>query len=273
MFLGTEFLQPVEERGSYFVAPYARVGQEIVPVFSGGSRVGEYQTKETRAGVDGGVFVGTWGEARIGPVWRQINAMTVTGSQVLPEAHETSAGLRAVLFVDQLDNAWFPRSGYRLTTTAYAADDSLGSDRNYRKVAAEGMAAGSWRVHTVNLKLAGGADPQSNMPAYEHFRLGGPLRLSGYRIDEFSGERYAFGRLMYYNRAIPLPDVLGSGVFAGASLEAGKMQARSAGQASPGTLLSGSVFLAASTFAGPAYFGFGVGENGHYSLYLLIGAP
>jgi hypothetical protein len=33
------------------------------------------------------------------------------------------------------------------------------------------------------------------------------------------------------------------------------------------------VFLAASTFAGPAYIGFGLGEAGHYSFYLLLGAP
>jgi NTE family protein len=78
---------------------------------------------------------------------------------------------------------------------------------------------------------------------------------------------------MYYNRALRLPDILGSGVFAGASLEAGQMQARSAGQGSAGTVWSGSLFLAASTFAGPAYFGFGLGENGNYSLYLLLGAP
>src|SRR5262249_7354836 len=68
--LATEFLQPVEERGRYFVAPYARIGQDFVPVFSGTNRVGEYETKETRLGLDGGVFLGTWGEARLGAVWR-----------------------------------------------------------------------------------------------------------------------------------------------------------------------------------------------------------
>ena len=51
------------------------------------------------------------------------------------------------------------------------------------------------------------------------------------------------------------------------------MQARSAGQASGGTIGSISLFLAASTFAGPAYFGVGLGESGHYSVYLLLGAP
>ena len=103
--------------------------------------------------------------------------------------------------------------------------------------------------------------------------LGYKTARSGYRIDEFSGDRYGFGRLMYYNRAVRLPDILGSCVFAGASLEAGKMQARSAGQGSAGTVFSGSLFLAASTFAGPAYFGFGLGENGNYSVYLLLGKP
>ena len=39
------------------------------------------------------------------------------------------------------------------------------------------------------------------MPAYESFVLGGPLRLSGYRVNQFAGNQYAFGRLMYYRRA------------------------------------------------------------------------
>ena len=272
-YLSTEFIQPVEERGRYFVAPYARIGNELQPVFSGGNRVGEYETRESRLGLDGGAFLGTWGEARLGAVWREVNATTVTGAPVLPEAHETTAGMRAVFFVDQLDNAWFPRAGYRMIATGYAAQQSFGSDHDYQRLDGEATMANSYGVHTFSVKLAGGADPGSNMPAYENFKLGGPLRLSGYRIDEFSGDRFAFGRLMYYNRAIPLPDILGSGVFAGASIEAGKMQARSAGQASPGTIWSASLFLAASTFAGPAYFGFGLGENGTYSVYLLLGAP
>ncbi|HET9762566.1 MAG TPA: patatin-like phospholipase family protein [Casimicrobiaceae bacterium] len=272
-FLATELIQPVEEQGRYFVAPYARIGKDLQAVFSGGNRVGEYETKESRLGLDGGVFLGTLGQVRLGALWRDVNATTVTGPQVLPGANERTAGIRALLYVDQLDNAWFPRAGYRTTASAYAALESFGSDHEYRKVDGEAVAAKSRGAHTVNLKIAGGADLQSNMPAYENFRLGGPLRLSGYRIDEFSGDRFAFARLMYYNRAIPLPDILGSGVFAGASLEVGKMQARSFGQGSAGTVSSASVFLAASTFAGPAYFGFGLGESGHYSVYLLLGAP
>jgi NTE family protein len=272
-FLSTEFLQPVEERGRFFVAPYARVGEDYRPVFYAGNRVGEYKTRETRTGIDGGTYFGTWGELRLGAVYRNVTAAIATGPQVLPQTKETTSGLRAVLFADQLDNAWFPRKGYRMTAAGYAASESLGSDRSYRRLDAELLAVTSRGPHTLNFKISGGSDLHSDMPAYENFTLGGPLRLSGYRIDEISGRRFAFGRLMYYNRAIPLPDILGSGVFAGASLEAGQMQGRSDGLPAAGTLWSGSVFLAASTFVGPAYFGFGVGENGHYSLYLLLGAP
>jgi NTE family protein len=176
------------------------------------------------------------------------------------------------LFVDQLDHAWFPRAGFRATASAYMADDGFGSDRNYKRVEGQLLGARSWGAHTLNLGASGGTDLGTDMPAYETFTLGGPLRLSGYRINEFSGRRMSFGRAMYYNRAVPLPDLLGSGVYAGASLEAGKIQDRF-DSLPGGTIWSGSVFLAAATSIGPAYFGLGAGEGGRWSLYLLLGAP
>jgi NTE family protein len=78
---------------------------------------------------------------------------------------------------------------------------------------------------------------------------------------------------MYYKRIIALPDLLGSGVFAGASAEVGNIRNRTDGLPSPGTLYSGSLFLGAQTFAGPAYLGAGFGTGGAFSLYLLLGAP
>ncbi len=78
---------------------------------------------------------------------------------------------------------------------------------------------------------------------------------------------------MYYNRLIPLPDILGNGVFVGASAEVGRMTDRYDGLPSAGTLWSGSAFLGADTFAGPAFLGLGVGQSGNWSMYLLLGAP
>jgi NTE family protein len=271
--LFSEFYQPVEERGRLFVAPYGSVGQSLRSVFLGADKIAEYDTREARVGLDAGAVLGTWGEARIGPLWRRVRAEVDTGSPVLPSFNETLAGMRARLFVDQLDHAFFARSGYRAAASAYAADEGLGSDRNYKRLEGQLQGVMSLGAHTLNLTASGGTDLGTDMPAYETFTLGGPLRLSGYRIDEFSGRQMAFGRFMYYGRAIHLPDLLGSGVYMGASLEAGRISDRFDGLPPGGTIWSGSVFLGADTFLGPAYFGVGAGEAGRWSLYLLLGVP
>jgi NTE family protein len=272
-YLLTEFYQPVHERGRFFVAPYARIGESTTGIFVGEDRVAEYLVQEGRAGLDGGVVLGTWGEARLGAQWRRVDAKVDTGSPVLPRAEETTAGVRAQLLVDQVDHAWFARSGYRITGSAFVARESLGSDRDYERVEGQVGGAVSWGNHTFNLSVSGGSDLHSDAPPYEAFTLGGPLRLSGYRINEFAGNRTGLGRLMYYNRALKLPALLVPGAYAGASIEAGQMHDRLDGSPDQGTIWSGSLFIAADTFAGPIYFGIGIGENGRSSLYLLFGAP
>jgi len=272
-YLSTEFYQPVEERGRYFVAPYARISQDSRGVFIGEDRVAEYMAREGRIGIDAGAVLGTWGEARLGAMWRRVDAEVDTGPAVLPQVKETSAGPRALLYIDRFDHAWFPHEGFRVIGSAYVADKAFGSDRGYKRLEGQLGAATSFRPHTLSLTVLLGTNLDTDMPTYETFTLGGPLRLSGYRIDEFSGQRVAFGRLMYYNRTIPLPDLLGAGVYVGGSLEAGQVRSRLDGLPFGGTVSSGSVFLAADTAAGPAYFGLGVADAGRWSLYLLLGAP
>ena len=272
-FLHSELYQPVNETGQWFVAPYFTVGQITRGVFVDDDRVADYKVRTAQVGVDAGAVLGTWGQLRVGPVWARVDASVDTGSPLLPSVKENTAGLRAALFVDQTDNAFFAREGFGLSVSAYAAMESIGSAGDYQKV--EGLVRGakSWGPHTLNLSVSGGTDLGSDMPAYEAFMLGGPLRLSAYRVGQFSGREFAFGRLMYYNRLLPLPDLLGSGVYAGGSLEVGHIRDRFDGRPSPGTLWSGSVFLGADTFAGPGYLGVGVGDSGNWSVYLLLGVP
>jgi NTE family protein len=271
--LFTEWFQPVHEAGRYFVAPYASIGQGTRGIFLDEDRIAEYSIVEGRLGLDAGASVSTWGESRLGLLWRRIDASVETGSPVLPELEETTAGIRARLLADHMDHAWFPRTGHRTIVSAYQATGQLGSDRSYRRLEGELDVAASWGPHTLNFTVAAGTDLGTNLPAYEAFSLGGPLRLSGFRIGEIAGSHMRFARLMYYNRTMPLPDVLGSGVYVGASLEVGRMRQNIAGLPDPGTLYSGSIFLGASTFLGPAFVGFGYGEGGRKSVYLLLGIP
>jgi hypothetical protein len=96
--------------------------------------------------------------------------------------------------------------------------------------------------------------------------------MSGYRIDELQGRRTVFGRAMYYNRTVKLPDLLGSGVYVGGSLEAASVQSTFIPGAHKGDFWSASVFLAAATTLGPGFFGVGF-ASGRTTLYLLLGPP
>ncbi len=270
--LATTFYQPLNEAGKWFIAPNAYIGQRTRGVFVGEDKVADYLVSEMQGSVDGGAVLGTWGQLRAGYVMSRVYGRVDTGSPLLPSVRDTTAGLRTALFIDQTDNAYFPRAGYGLVGTGYFAMKSLGSEVSYNRVEAVGRAVKSWGPHTLNASASGGSSLGSNMPAYESFTLGGPLHLSAYRINEFSGRQFAFGRLMYYNRALPLPDLLGSGVYIGASAEVGRISDRVDGLPSPGRVWSSSVFLGADTALGPGYFGVGAG-SGRWSLYLLLGLP
>jgi NTE family protein len=271
--LYTEFYQPLHAPGVWFGSVYGGVGQLTRDVFSGDDKIAEYLVGSARAGLDVGAVLGTWGTLRIGGTWTHINARVETGDPVLPTLRELTAGPRVILSVDQHDHAWFPQSGYASTVSLYAATKAFGSALAYQRLEGFGSFARSWGSHTLRLFAAGGTDLGSDMPAYEFFTLGGPLRLSGFRLNQFAGREYAFGRAMYYNRVFALPEFLGSGVYLGASAEIGTIRDRIGGAPAPGTLYSGSLFLGADTFAGPAYLGAGVGNGGAFSMYLLLGAP
>ena len=271
--LFSEFYQPLDERGRFFIAPYGSVGRTSRGIFVGDRRVARYDTREARIGIDGGAVLGTWGEFRLGPLWRHVNANVDTGSPLLPSISEDSAGVRARLFVDQLDQPFFPSRGYRAYARAYVADEALGSERNYKRIDGEFTVVASQGPHNFKFTVLGGSDLSSEMPAYESYRLGGPLRLSGYLIDEFAGRRMAFGRVLYYNRTLPLPEILGSGVYFGGSIEVGRVRSRFDNLPDAGWLWSGSVFLAADTFAGPGFLGLGTNGKGRWNMYIILGVP
>jgi len=271
--LSTEYYQPVDERGRWFFAPYAGLGQTTRNLYVGDDRVAKYVSNEGRAGLDAGASFGIWGEARIGALWRRVSAKVDIGSSLLPDVSEDSSGIRGKFFLDQLDHPWFPRRGYYLDASFYVADQALGSDRDYKKAQVEAIGAASWGSHAFVATVRGGTNLNTDMAPYDTFTLGGPLYLSGYRIDQFSGESVGFARILYFNHAVKLPKLLGSGVYAGGSLEAGQVKVQLNGAPDTGTLVSASVFLAADSFLGPAYFGFGVGQSGRMNVYLVLGIP
>ena len=179
----------MNERGVWFGSVYGQVGQTTRGVFSGDDKIAEYLISSARGGVDLGMTLGTLGVFRVGPQWTEVHARVDTGDPVLPSVREPTAGVRVAFNLDALDHAWFAQNGYNALVTYYGATKDLGSALNYQRFEARGQYAMSWGAHTVNLVASGGTDFGTNMPAYETFALGGPLRLSGLSAESVLGPR------------------------------------------------------------------------------------
>lgn len=271
--LQTELYQPLNEANDLFVSGYGQLARSVRGIFIGDDRVAEYDTRERRVGLDTGFNFSTWGSSRIGLMYRHVEADVDTGAPTLPEGELNVSGVRFAFVADQLDRAYLARSGYYLEATGLFPRAGLGADTSYDRMHLRASGAKSFGPHTFNLSVFHGTDFHSDMAAFDAFVLGGPLRLSGFPIDRFAGREYTFGRLMYYNRAVKLPSPLGAGLYLGASIEAAEVKRQFTEPGGTGDLWSASLFLAADTFLGPMYLGYGVGDGGESSLFFFIGVP
>ena len=162
--MATGFYQPLNEAGDWFVAPSALIGQQTRGAFVNEQKVADYLISVGQVGLDVGASLGTWGQLRGGAVWSKVYARVDTGSPVLPSVRETTAGLRAALFVDQTDHAWFPSDGYGITGTGYVAMTSFGSSQSYQRLELRNARfIHSWGPHTLNLAVSGGTALGSDM--------------------------------------------------------------------------------------------------------------
>ena len=267
-YVFTELYQPLTRYGYFFVAPYFFDGQSYRGVFSGDDRIAEYWVREARSGLDVGTNFGQWGELRVGPAWRHVKANVQTGSAALPEVDTNASGLRFHLFGDRLDQPWFARHGERLVLSGFRSSSTMGADQQYSRGELSFMHAESFGKHIFQASVYGGTDFGTSLPAYDSFLLGGPFRLSGYAINQFSGQEAAFASLRYLQQIARIIDY---GAYAGVSLEGGRVNQLYDGRASTGNLWSASAFIGAQSLVGPAWLGVGFGSGGNRTLYLLIG--
>jgi NTE family protein len=171
-----------------------------------------------------------------------------------------------------MDQPWFSREGHRFVVTGFRTSSAMGADTEYSRGELSWTLATSFGEHTIQGSLYGGTHFGTSLPAYDSFVLGGPFRLSAYAINQFSGQEAVFGSVRYLNQVKRLPSVLGSGVYAGAALEAGRVNKLYDGRDTTGNLWSASAFLGAEAL-GPTWVGVGFAPGGTRSLFLLVGVP
>ena len=220
--LRTEFYQPLDFRGRFFVAPFFLLEDDDQDVFDDdGNEIAVYEIDRRWGELDVGVQIGRLGELRLGVLRGKAGANVSVGSAELPDLDVDVGGIRSRLVLDRLDSATFPNRGYYAATELFLSRRGVGADDSYERLELQGTAF--W-PRGRKIWLAGGraaGSLGSDLPAYDQFTVGGFLSLSGLERDQLRG-RYAGvlrGGLLY--RLTSQPSLLAKGVYVGAYAETG----------------------------------------------------
>lgn len=275
--LYTEFYQPFRLDRAGFVAASLDLGVTPLSIYEGRRRIARYNVLRQRLGADlGSSFNNHW-EWRLGPYLGLNQAKVDTGENFLPEGTAIDSGIRMSLLEDSLDSAFAPRQGSLFMLNLLNPLEAMGADYQFSRLEGRWIGAYSFEADTFIANLRAGTSFGQSMPYYDQFALGGFLNLSGYPNERFRGNELMFGSLIYYRRIASLTPPLGRGIYAGGSLEVGRLRdldllGEDQQPLNPEkTRYGGSLFIGADSWLGPAYLGWGVSGEGTSSIYFLLG--
>lgn len=268
--LSSELYQPLGFRGRWFAAPGFRLGARQTRLYAAGREAAELETQTAQATLDIGYAAGKYGEARLGLIRGWGDAELETGE--IPGGEEPGADLDDLRLggwtlqgtVDRLDSVTFPRHGGFAQLRLLRAEEALGSRDSYTRLE---LGAAHYRSRgrgTFSLGLQAGLSPGSELPVYDRFSIGGPLRLGGFAEGELRGDSYAIARAGWRHRIFDK-------VHAGALAELGNAWGPEARPSFGDTLFSASLLLGADTFLGPVYLSYSQAEEGDGRLSLHLG--
>jgi len=272
--ISSELYQPLGIDQVFFVAPYAELDRDVEDVFAGSRRAARYVLHEGLTGVDFGSRLGRAAEIRTGVQIGRLQQRLDQGPVSLsPGPDRVGVGAWHMrLRADEYDRIVAPRSGFAATGGLFASRTTLGGESSYTRWDASGSVADSLGDSTLDLGATfKGRFGANDLPRYDVYQWGGFLQQSGYRIGSLNGQSLQFARAVYRYKLAPLPFL--NGLYAGASIEAGRLGRPIVSGAPTGTMKSASLFLLLDSPIGPLYLAYGRARDGNWSLYLYLGEP
>jgi NTE family protein len=272
--LSTEFYQPIDRKGRYFISVGGGYLEYNVNAFSDGEIVAQARVQQLSGQVSAGRVFGNSGEVRLGLLRGTGTSDSNIGSGIPSADFELGGALFSTAY-DTFDNVYFPKRGAEASLGWVAQRESLGSSIDVDIVSGTLSSARTWGSHTVFAGLLVETQLDDVAGVQNLVSTGGLFRLSGFQRDEIGGRHTAVARTIYYRqlRSNPFRGLLDASLYVGASLELGNAWQDSSDVSFKNSLLAGSVFLGADTFIGPVYFAGGLAEGGHSAVYLFVGRP
>jgi len=231
----------------------------------------QYRFLTTTAGLDLGLELGKWGEARLGYRWLERHGHAFgEGHEGAPRLDRNDSGLQAYLVLDQLDRVNFPRNGVLAAASWYEARRGLGADEDFRYLNVETVLAATHKRSTWIGLAHGRSALGGELPPEQWTGVGGLFNLSGLPPGDVVGSYGGSAALLYLYRLGRLPK-FGDGYYAGLSIEAGNAW-RTQDDVDLGDLRHAWAFLlGADTVLGPVYLAHGHASGGSDSFYLYLG--
>lgn len=265
----TELHQPLDKGLRFFAHIKASADERSDNVFDPmGRKVAELGVLTYGAQCALGRELGTWGEIRAGLLREGGRIKLQVGEPGVPELDFDTGEVFAQLYIDEQDNAYFPRSGGTARLRLSTGLAGLGSDVEYEQGYFEGSCAVSAGHWTAALGGSIGMTLDDDAPYQRLFRLGGFGRLSGLEQGELLGQQSAFLSLQAYRR---IADFGVATLYAGASAEYGNTFESRNDIGIENFVAAGSLFIGLESMLGPACVGYGLAEGDRGNYYFFLG--
>ena len=262
----SEFYQPLDFHGRFFVAPRVQVLRDTFSAFQDEQRVALLNLVQYGAALDLGMQFEDWGELRAGVYRGRVKAGLGAGVGEIPNGSVGTGGLRVTLNITRTDSPTVPRQGSVLLIDYLQSQRGLGATDSYTKLGGATYGVASIGRQSFFAGLAGGTEIGAAIPIYDEFALGGLLNLGGFAAGQIRGQRFALARVGTYTLLAQLPSELGAGFYAGAFYEVGDAWETERNLRRSVTLMTG-----ADTIIGPILFAVARASGSNRRIYVTIG--
>ncbi|GAK50742.1 surface antigen, D15 [Candidatus Moduliflexus flocculans] len=175
--------------------------------------------------------------------------------------------------IDRQDTYPFPHSGGLVEIDFYWASQDFGGEVDFSKLSF------NWdryfpiaKKHTFGIRLQGGTDFNTELPAYNQFLLGGRDSFVGYKAEEIRGNNLGILGLEYRYQLLKMPAPIGGSMFFTLIGNAGDVWEKISDVTEDfSPRYGGSAGIGVDTFLGPVTADFSMGDEGRYIFYLSIG--
>jgi len=266
--LGIEYLQPLDYRNVFFIAPKIEFKREDFGFRDGDIVVSEYRVNQMNGLLKVGNYFGNWGEFTVGINRGQGDTEFTAGKKTIPETIVNNGFLFADFRFDELNRARFPTQGPFGDLRLKSSKQRIGADSDYDAMETSLLYFKSFGKNTFSFSGQYGTVYDGRAPFYEAFSLGGFLSLSGYPKDSLQGQNLAAGRLIFYRQ---MAKAFGFSVYLGGSVEKGNVWDNKEQISFDSAILAGSAFIGFDTPLGPLFFAYGRAEDDVKSWTMLLG--